>query len=63
MYAGYTPGPGVLMVWYGWYVKFLLCCTVFSCTLEVQEVRSVELFTIKFHHLPTYFALLGKIDI
>ncbi len=38
--------------------------TVFSCTLEVQEVRyycSVEMFTIKFHP-SAYFALLGKID-
>ena len=51
---------GALMVWYGRYVKFLLCVTVFTCTLEVQEVRSVEVFTIKFH-LSAYFALLGKI--
>ena len=50
---------GALMVRYGWYVTFLLCGTVFSCTLEVQEIRSVEVFTIKFH--PAYFALLGKI--
>ena len=49
------------MVRYGRHVKFLLCGTVFSCTLEVQEVRSVEVFTIKFHH-SAYFALLGKID-
>ena len=39
---------GALMVWYGRYVKFLLCGTVFSCTLEVQEVHSVEVFTISF---------------
>ena len=51
---------GALMVRYGRYVKFLLCVTVFSCTLEVQEVRSVEVFTIKFHP-SAYFALLGKI--
>ena len=50
---------GALMVRYGRYVKYLLCGTVFSCTLEVQKVRSVEVFTIKFH--PAYFALLGKI--
>ena len=52
------------MVRYGWYVNFLLCGTVFSCTLEVQEVRyycSVEVFTIKFHP-SAYFALLGKTD-
>ena len=52
---------GALMVRYGWYVKCLLCGTAFSCTLEVQEVRSVEVFTIKFHS-SAYFALLGKID-
>ena len=51
---------GVLIVRYGRYVKFLLCVTVFSCTLEVQEVRSVEVFTIKFHP-SAYFAFLGKI--
>ena len=51
---------GALMVRYGRYVKFFLCGTVFSCTLEVQEVRSVEVFTIKFHP-SAYFALLGKI--
>ena len=51
---------GVLMVWYGRCVIFLLCGTVFSCTLEVQEVHSVEVFTIKFH-LFASFALLGKI--
>ena len=39
---------GALMVRYGRYVKFLLCGIVFSCTLEVQEVRSVEVFTINF---------------
>ena len=62
-YADYTPGPGpgALMVWYGRYVKFLLCSIVFSTTLEVQEVRSVEMFTIKFH-FSAYFILLGKID-
>ena len=49
------------MVRYGRYVKYLLCGTVFSCTLEVQEVRSVEVFTIKFHP-SAYFALLDKID-
>ena len=40
------------MVRYGRYVNFLLRGTVFSCTLEVQEVHyycSVEVFTIKFH--------------
>ena len=44
--------------------NFLLCSTVFSCTLEVQEVHyycSVEVVTIKFHP-SVYFALLGKID-
>ena len=48
--------------WYGTggTLKFLLCGTVFSCTLEVQEVHSVEVFTIKFHP-SAYFALLGKI--
>ena len=51
---------GALMVWYGRYVNFLLCGTVFSCTLEVQEVRSVEVFIIKFHS-SAYFALLGKL--
>ena len=40
---------GALMVRYWRYVKYLLCGTIFSCTLEVQEVRSVEVFTIKFH--------------
>ena len=39
---------GALMVWHGRYVKFLLCGTVFSCTLEVQEVHSLEVFTISF---------------
>ena len=34
--------------------------TVCHHTLEVHEVRSVEVFTIKFH--PAYFTLLGKID-
>ena len=56
--------PGALMVWYGWYVNFLLRGTVFSCTLEVQEVHyycSVEVFPIKFHPF-AYLALLGKID-
>ena len=53
---------GVLMVRYGLYIKFLLCVTIFSCTLEVQEVRSVEVFTIKFH-LSASFCLLGKIYI
>ena len=52
---------GARMVRYGRYVKFLFCGTVFSCTLEVQEVRSVEVFAIKFHS-SDYFALLGKID-
>ena len=52
------------MVRYGRYVNFLLRGTVFSCTLEVQEVHyycSVEVFTIKCHP-SAYFALLGKID-
>ena len=57
--------PGALMVRYRRYVNFLLDDTVFSCTLEVQEVYyyycSVEVFTIKFHP-SAYFALLGKID-
>ena len=46
------------------YVNFLLCGTVFSCSLGVQEVHyycSVEVFTIKFHP-SAYFALLGKVD-
>ena len=51
---------GALMVRYGRYVKFVLFGTVFSCTLEVQEVHSVEVFTIKCHS-SAYFALLGKI--
>ena len=55
---------GALMVKYGWYINLLLRGTVFSCTLEVQQVHyycSVEVFTIKFHP-SAYFALLGKID-